>query len=107
MSASIYTSDLRRGEALARRIEAGDVAINRPQMVIGTPSLPMGGVKASGIGRRGGAEGLLRFVQTQSVLVDTLFDIRIGMKPSLTFTDPVTTNGFKIMRALRRIVPFL
>ena len=107
LSASIYTSDLRRGEQLARRIQAGDVAVNRPQMVIGTPSLPMGGVKASGMGRRGGAEGLLRFVQTQSILVDTLFDRKIGAKPSLTFTDPVTKNGFVIMRALRRMVPFL
>jgi len=107
LSASIYTSDLRRGEQLARRIHAGDVAINRPQMVIGTPSLPMGGVKASGIGRRGGPEGLLRFVQTQSILVDTLFDTKIGAKPALTFTDPVTSSGFKVMRALRRIVPFL
>ena len=107
LSASLYTRDLRRGEQLARRIDAGDVAINRPQMVIGTPSLPMGGVKASGIGRRGGPEGLLRFVQTQSILVDTLFDIRLGLKPSLTFTDPVTSNGFRVMRALRRLVPFL
>ncbi|MBI1257603.1 MAG: aldehyde dehydrogenase family protein [Chloroflexi bacterium] len=107
LSASLYTRDLRRGEQLARRIEAGDVSINRPQMVIGTPSLPMGGVKASGVGRRGGPEGLLRFVQTQSILADTLLDVRLGMKPSLTFTDPVTSNGFKVMRALRRLVPFL
>ena len=75
LSASIYTRDLKRGEQLARRIEAGDVAINRPLMVFGTPSLPMGGVKNSGVGRRNGTEGLLRFVRTQSILVDTLFGV--------------------------------
>ncbi len=103
LSASIYTRDLRRGEQIARRIETGDVAINRPQMVIGTPSLPMGGVKHSGIGRRNGPEGLLRFVQTQSILIDTL----IGSKPALTFTDPITLTGFRVMRALRRVLPFI
>jgi acyl-CoA reductase-like NAD-dependent aldehyde dehydrogenase len=103
LSASLYTRDLRRGQALAGRIETGDVAINRPQMVIGTPSLPMGGVKHSGIGRRGGPEGLLRFVRTQSVLVDTL----IGSTPALTFTDPITMTAFKAMRAIRRVVPYI
>lgn len=103
LSASIYTRDLKRGEQLARRIEAGDVGINRPLMVFGTPALPMGGVKNSGVGRRNGTEGLLRYVRTQSILVDTL----IGPPPSLTFTDPVTITAFKAMRAIRRIVPFI
>ncbi|MEP7292441.1 MAG: aldehyde dehydrogenase family protein, partial [Chloroflexota bacterium] len=93
----------RRGEALARRIQSGDVAINRPQIVFGTPDLPMGGVKNSGIGRRNGREGLLRFVRTQSILTDTL----IGSPPSLTFTDPLTLSAFKLMRRVRRIVPFI
>lgn len=103
LSASIYTRNLKRGEQLARRIQAGDVGINRPLMIFGTPSLPMGGVKNSGIGRRNGVEGMLRFVRTQSILVDTL----IGPPPSLTFTDPFTIAAFKAMRAIRRIVPFI
>jgi acyl-CoA reductase-like NAD-dependent aldehyde dehydrogenase len=103
LSASLYTRNLRRGEQLARRIEAGDVAINRPQMVIGTPSLPMGGFKQSGIGRRNGVEGLLRFVQTQAVLTDTLF----ATPPSLIFTDGITLAAFRALRAVRRIVPFI
>ncbi len=103
LSASIYTGDLRRGEQLAQRIESGDVAINRPQMVFGTPSLPMGGVKQSGVGRRNGPEGLLRFVRPQSILVDTL----IGATRQLTFTDPVLLNAFKIMRVVRRVLPFV
>ncbi len=103
LSASLYTRDLRRGEQIARRIEAGDVSINRPQMVFGTPSLPMGGVKQSGIGRRNGVEGLMRFVRPQSILIDTL----IGSPPSLTFTDPVTLTAFRAMRAVRRVLPFI
>lgn len=103
LSASMYTSNLRRGAQLAQRIEAGDVAINRPQMVIGTPDLPMGGYKQSGIGRRNGPEGLLRFVKSQSVLTDTLF----GSKPALTFTDPLTLNAFRAIRAVRQVLPFI
>ncbi|MFN8450232.1 MAG: succinic semialdehyde dehydrogenase [Anaerolineae bacterium] len=103
LSASIYTRNLKRGEQLAQRIESGDVAINRPLMIFGTPALPMGGVKNSGVGRRNGAEGMLRFVRTQSIFVDTL----IGSPPSLTFTDPLTITAFKTMRALRRLVPFI
>jgi len=100
LSACIFTRDLRRGERLARLIDAGDVSINRPQLVFGTPSLPMGGDKQSGIGRRNGHEGLLRFVKTQSLVVDTLF----GTIPSLTLADPVTITGFLVLRAIRRFI---
>ncbi|MCC6803672.1 MAG: aldehyde dehydrogenase family protein [Anaerolineae bacterium] len=103
LSASIYTRNLKRGEQLAQRIHSGDVSINRPLMIFGTPSLPMGGVKNSGIGRRNGAEGLLRFVRTQSILIDNLF----LTPPSLTFTDSLSVRAFKAMRAIRRVVPFI
>lgn len=103
LSASIYTRDLKRGERLAQRLQTGDVGINRPQMVFGTPDLPMGGVKSSGNGRRNGREGLLRFVRTQAVLSDTL----IGSPLALTFTDARTMRVFRVMRRLRRAIPFL
>ncbi len=103
LSASLYTRNLKRGEQIAQRIESGDVSINRPQMVIGTPSLPMGGVKASGLGRRNGPEGLLRFVKSQSILSDTLL-ISI---PALTFTDPLSQAAFRAMRFIRRVLPFV
>lgn len=103
LSASIYTRNLKRGEQLAQRIESGDVSINRPLMIFGTPSLPMGGVKSSGVGRRNGAEGMLRFVRPQSILIDTLF----LTPPSLLFTDSLSVTAFKTMRAVRRIMPFI
>ena len=103
LSATIYTRNLRRGEQVAQRIQTGDVAINRPQFVFGVAALPMGGVKNSGMGRRNGPEGLLRFVRTQSILVDTL----IGSKPALTHADPISVAALKSMRVLRRILPFI
>ncbi len=103
LSASIYTGNLKRGEQLALKIDTGDVSINRSQIVTGTPSLPMGGQKHSGIGRRNGPEGLLRFTAPQSVLVDNLF----AQKPDLRHLDPMTLRTFLLLRKLRRWLPFI
>lgn len=103
LSAAIFTRDLSRGEMLATRIESGDVSINRAQMTFGTFSVPMGGRKQSGIGRRNGKEGLMRFVTTQSIVIDTM----LFSKPTLTQADPLTVNLILWLRKLRRITMFL
>lgn len=103
LSATIYTRNLKRGEALARRLHCGDAGINQPQLIFGTPSLPMGGVKTSGVGRRGGPEGLLRFVRTQSILTDRL----IGVKPTLAQHNPTTRRLFTLLRRARTFAPWL
>jgi acyl-CoA reductase-like NAD-dependent aldehyde dehydrogenase len=101
LSAAIYTADLALGERVAARLECGDVTINRTQMVFGTPSLPMGGRKQSGIGRRGGVEGLLRFVQPQAVVIDKM----IGAQPSVTFVEPLLYRLVLASRRVRRWLP--
>jgi succinate-semialdehyde dehydrogenase/glutarate-semialdehyde dehydrogenase len=103
LSACIYTRDLRRGEQLATRIESGDVVLNRPQMTFGTIDVPMGGVKNSGVGRRNGPEGLMRFVTSQSIVVDRA----LLAKPALTQADPLTRFGVDAMRVIRRFLPFI
>jgi acyl-CoA reductase-like NAD-dependent aldehyde dehydrogenase len=103
LSSAIFSRNLKRAEQLARRIQAGDTSINRTQFVMGTPSLPMGGRKESGVGRRGGPEGLLRFVAPHAVLVD-----RQWVTPStLTLLDPFLYRALLALRILRRFVPFL
>jgi succinate-semialdehyde dehydrogenase/glutarate-semialdehyde dehydrogenase len=62
LSASVWTSDTRRGEALARRIEAGTVMVNDMIACFGIGEAPHGGVKASGIGRTHGKFGLEEMV---------------------------------------------
>jgi len=103
LSSGILTRNLKRGEQLARQIQAGDTSVNKVQFVIGTPTLPSGGVKDSGIGRRNGPEGRLRCGHTQSVLVARQWIAR----PILTQRDPVLFRLLKVQRALRRWVPFL
>jgi succinate-semialdehyde dehydrogenase / glutarate-semialdehyde dehydrogenase len=103
LSGSIYTSDLKRGEELATRLDTGDICVNRVNAVYASGHLPTGGQKESGLGRRGGPEGLLRFVTAQSILVDT----QIGSRPALKLVDPTTLFFLKFIRQVRRILPLV
>jgi len=69
LQASVWTKDLKRGEQLARRIQAGSVCVNDVQTNYLALNLPMGGWKSSGIGTRHGANGIRKYCKTQSVLV--------------------------------------
>ena len=71
LNASVWTSDLRRGERVARRLQVGNWAVNDVIKNIGHPGLPFGGVKKSGFGRYHGAEGLLNFTYPVAGLVNS------------------------------------
>jgi succinate-semialdehyde dehydrogenase/glutarate-semialdehyde dehydrogenase len=66
LAASVWSTP-ERGEALARQIEAGQVAVNG--IVKTDPRLPSGGIKRSGIGRELGPHGIHEFVNAQQVWV--------------------------------------
>ncbi|KAJ5766193.1 uncharacterized protein N7511_003809 [Penicillium nucicola] len=66
LSAAVFTEDLRRGLAMAKRIQSGAVHINS-MTIHDEPALPHGGVKNSGWGRFNTDEGLNEFLVTKSV----------------------------------------
>ncbi|OQE26671.1 hypothetical protein PENSTE_c005G00436 [Penicillium steckii] len=66
LSASVFTEDLRRGLAMAKKIQSGAVHINS-MTIHDEPVLPHGGVKNSGWGRFNAEEGLNEFLSTKSV----------------------------------------
>ncbi|MGW3120106.1 aldehyde dehydrogenase [Streptomyces sp. NPDC001107] len=68
LAGSVWTADIERGTALARRIHTGTVGINGYRM---DNAAPFGGYKASGLGRENGVEGLLAYFQVKSVLLPT------------------------------------
>ena len=72
LQASVWTSDVQRGEALARRVEAGVVCVNDAQVNYSALNLPMGGWKSSGLGSRHGVGGIRKYTKTQSLLVTKL-----------------------------------
>ena len=70
LNASVWTRDLRRGALIARQLQTGTVAVNEAYIATwASTRTPMGGRKASGLGRRHGASGLLRFTEQQSIVV--------------------------------------
>src|SRR5579863_51047 len=72
LAASIWTRDRARGEALARRIQAGTVMVNDALACFGISEAPHGGVKASGLGRTHGRFGLEEMVRIKHVDSDRL-----------------------------------
>lgn len=82
LSASVWTRDIKQGAELAARIETGAVNINDAYTAaFASHSAPSGGRKASGLGRRHGAAGLLRYTESQVVAVQRLTspDNRLGL----------------------------
>ncbi|HEX8977064.1 MAG TPA: aldehyde dehydrogenase family protein [Solirubrobacteraceae bacterium] len=69
LQASVWTRDVNKGEALARRIQAGVVCVNDAQINYTALNLPMGGWKTSGLGTRHGAAGIRKYTKVQSLLV--------------------------------------
>ena len=63
--AYLYTRDLARGLALSEALESGMVGLNRG--LVSDPAAPFGGVKESGIGREGGAEGMREFQESKYI----------------------------------------
>ncbi len=66
--AYLYSSDLARAMRVAEAIEAGMVGINRG--LVSDPAAPFGGAKQSGIGREGGREGILEYLETKYIAAD-------------------------------------
>lgn len=70
LGASVWSRDEKKALAIARVLEAGAVTINETALTYGALELPFGGVKASGVGRVNGADGLLNFSQQLPILSD-------------------------------------
>ena len=62
--ASVFTTDAERAELLTRRVRAGQVHINGFGACTGQP---FGGFKCSGVGRKGGPEGLSAYLETKLI----------------------------------------
>ncbi|MCU1446085.1 succinic semialdehyde dehydrogenase [Cryobacterium sp.] len=68
LNASVLSGSARRGLRVAAALEAGSVNVNEGYRgSFSSVAAPMGGVKGSGLGRRNGPEGLLRFVNPVTI----------------------------------------
>ncbi|WP_405660038.1 succinic semialdehyde dehydrogenase [Streptomyces sp. RK9] len=102
LNSSVWTKDGRRGRALAARLRTGTVNVNEGfAPAYGSVQSPMGGMKDSGLGRRHGSEGILKYTEAQTVAHQRL----IPLAPSFGMTDEkhaaFMTTSLKLMKALR------
>ncbi|WP_040337254.1 succinic semialdehyde dehydrogenase [Candidatus Blastococcus massiliensis] len=103
LNASIWSSP-RRGAELATRIRSGTVNVNEAYAAAwASHDAPMGGMKDSGVGRRHGAEGILKYTESQTVAVQR--GLPIGPMPGLPLEKyaSVMTAGLKLLKR----TPFL
>lgn len=63
--AYVFSGDMKRGLQVCERLDYGMVGLNRG--LVSDPAAPFGGTKQSGLGREGGHEGMLEFMETQYI----------------------------------------
>jgi acyl-CoA reductase-like NAD-dependent aldehyde dehydrogenase len=67
LNGAVFTADARRAYQVARQVRTGNIAQNGFRL---DNSVAFGGYKQSGVGREGGREGLLPYLETKTLFVD-------------------------------------
>ncbi|MBZ5725971.1 MAG: succinate-semialdehyde dehydrogenase (NADP(+)) [Acidobacteriia bacterium] len=102
LNASVWTRNTGKGVRLARKIRAGSVNINEAYAATwGSVDSPSGGMKESGLRARHGAEGILKFTESQTVAVQRLIPIAPFHDMSAAFYARWMTRLMKILRRIR------
>ncbi|GAA1513269.1 NAD-dependent succinate-semialdehyde dehydrogenase [Nocardioides humi] len=77
LAAYVFTRDLDRAVAVAERLEFGMVGINRG--IMADPVASFGGIKASGLGREGGPDGIHEFLEPKYLAI-TVDEAKAGLR---------------------------
>lgn len=76
LSFSVWTSDARRGRRVASRLQAGTVNVNEAYAAAwASIDAPMGGMKDSGVGRRHGEHGVLKYTESQNIATERVLPV--------------------------------
>lgn len=76
LNASVWAATKSEGERIAARLHAGTVCVDEGYAPAwGTTGAPMGGMGISGVGRRHGPDGLLKFTEPQTVVVTRFMNL--------------------------------
>jgi succinate-semialdehyde dehydrogenase/glutarate-semialdehyde dehydrogenase len=103
LHAVVWSRNTRLAESLAGRIQAGTVEINDGIVATwGSADVLQGGMKASGLGRRNGEYGILRFTEAQSVVVQRVHGLHAPGSMGAEAFAAVMTRSFKAMHLLPR-----
>ncbi|HEY3534579.1 MAG TPA: succinic semialdehyde dehydrogenase [Pedococcus sp.] len=103
LNAAVYTRDVRRGRRIAAAIRAGTVNVNEGYGAAwGSVASPMGGMKQSGAGRRHGAEGILKYTESQNVTAQHLLPVAPALGMSQETWATVMTGALRGLKAVGR-----
>jgi succinate-semialdehyde dehydrogenase/glutarate-semialdehyde dehydrogenase len=103
LNGSVWTRDTRRGVAVAKRLRAGAINVNEGYVAAwGSHDLPSGGMGASGLGRRHGEEGILRYTEPQAIAVQKLMGIKPVGRMTYDGFAKVMTGSLRTLKRLRR-----
>ena len=102
LNASVLSGSVARAAAVARRLDAGSVNINEGyRATFGALGAPQGGMKRSGLGRRNGPEGILRYAQSRTIAAPSPLVPLPDSGRSAAKLEPVLTAALHILKVLR------
>src|SRR3954469_25785793 len=100
---SVWTGDPKRGRRVAARLQAGTVNVNEAYAAAwGSIDAPMGGMKDSGVGRRHGEHGILKYTEAQTIAIAIERLIPVG-DPAWLSPDPYAAAMTGALRLLRHL----
>ena len=101
LNASVWTRNIELGYQVAARLKAGTVNLNEAFAAAwGSVDAPMGGMGESGLGRRHGAEGLLKYTEAQTIARQRM----LNLAPPRPFNDAHLAKALTVgLAALKRL----
>ncbi|MGC5004768.1 succinic semialdehyde dehydrogenase [Streptomyces sp. DT203] len=101
LNASVWSSNGARGRAVAARVHAGTVNVNEAFAAAwGSIDAPMGGMGDSGLGRRHGADGILKYTEAQTVAHQRIQGFYPPARISPETWATLLTGALKVMKAV-------
>jgi succinate-semialdehyde dehydrogenase/glutarate-semialdehyde dehydrogenase len=98
---SVWTSDPKRGRRVAARLQAGTVNVNEAYAAAwASVDAPMGGIKASGLGRRHGEHGILKYTESQTIAVERLLPVGAPTWLNAGRYSRIMTTGLRVLKRM-------
>ena len=102
----VFTRDRHRGERIATRLEAGSVSVNDTYINWAAMDAPMGGLKQSGLGRRHGPEGIRKYTEPQTIVINRT-NLQIGSQKTALSFDRWLEDLLTFMLRVWRHIPLI
>ena len=99
LNGSVWTRDVRKGMAVAARLQVGTVNVNEAYAASwGSVDSPIGGFKESGIMRRHGRDGILKYTEAQTIAVQRLLPMAAPTGVSARTYSRIMTRALRLLR---------